>query len=286
MRVMQRLFIWVALSLVTGAGAAAQAPVSAMDLTQLETTAAEIDTLLTKLKVTDSTLSSDLQRTLTEVKEDVTYLKVKMRREGKVTREEYSAVRDRLETLRIKAQPPKVSAQPVMDDPPGKLLTVPVGTQFEVRLQQPLESGTAKVEERFEATTLADVIVQGQVAIPAGSVARGFVSSVRPAGRMNRVGNMTLSFDEIRIGERSSRLRASVVHALDPKMTEDISKIGVGGAAGGVVGGLIGGVKGALLGVLIGAGGTIAATEGSDVKLPLGTVLRIRVDQPLEVVVR
>jgi hypothetical protein len=45
-------------------------------------------------------------------------------------------------------------------------------------------------------------------------------------------------------------------------------------------------VKGALLGVLIGAGGTIAATEGTDVKLPLGTVLRIRVDQPLEVVVR
>ena len=69
-------------------------------------------------------------------------------------------------------------------------------------------------------------------------------------------------------------------------MTEDVSKISVGAAAGGVVGGLIGGVKGALLGVLIGAGGTIAATEGSDVKLPMGAVLRIRIDQPLEVVVR
>ena len=32
-------------------------------------------------------------------------------------------------------------------------------------------------------------------------------------------------------------------------------------------------------------GGTIAATEGSDVNLPLGTILRIRIDQPIEVIV-
>ena len=286
MRVMHRLFVSLALVAIGSVAAAAQAPVSAIDLTQLETNVTEVEGQLAKLKTTDPTLSTDLQRTLTEIKEEVSNLKVKLRREGKVTREEYAAVRDRLETLRIKVQPPKVTAQPVMDDAPGKLVTVAVGTQFEVRMQEPLDSKTAKVEDRFEATTLADVVVQGQAAIPAGSVVRGFVSSVRPAGKVNRQGSLTLSFDEVRIGERSSRLRASVVQALDPKMTEDVSKIGIGGAAGGIVGGLIGGVKGALLGVLIGAGGTIAATEGADVKLPLGTVLRIRVDQPLEVVVR
>jgi len=34
--------------------------------------------------------------------------------------------------------------------------------------------------------------------------------------------------------------------------------------------------------VLIGGGGTIAATEGTNVKLPAGTVLRVRFDQPLQ----
>ena len=32
--------------------------------------------------------------------------------------------------------------------------------------------------------------------------------------------------------------------------------------------------------VLIGAGGTIAATEGTDVSLPAGTILRVRLDTP------
>jgi hypothetical protein len=286
MRVIPGVFIMVVVAMMSGATAMAQAPVSASDLSQLETSVSEVEGLVAKLKAGDPTLGADLQRTLSDLKDEVAYLKVKLRREGKVAREEYTAVRDRLETLRIQAQGPKVSAQPVMEDRPEKILTVPVGTQLEVRLQQPLESGTAKVEDRFEATTLADVVVQGQTAVPAGSLARGFVSSVKPAGKISRTGRLTLSFDEIRIGETSFRLRASVVQALDPKMTEDVSKISVGAAVGGVVGGLIGGVKGALAGVLIGAGGTIAATEGSDVKVPMGAVLRIRIDQPLEVVVR
>ncbi len=123
-----------------------------------------------------------------------------------------------------------------------------------------------------------------RIAIPSGSIARGFVSSVRPAGRIDRKGSITLSFDEIRVDERTYRLRATVVQALDPKMSDDVTRIGTGAVVGGIVGGILGGGKGALLGVLIGGGGTIAATEGTDADLPLGTVLRIRVDQPLEII--
>ena len=36
------------------------------------------------------------------------------------------------------------------------------------------------------------------------------------------------------------------------------------------------------LGGTIGGGGTIAATEGKDVDLPVGTVLRVRLDSPLD----
>jgi hypothetical protein len=52
---------------------------------------------------------------------------------------------------------------------------------------------------------------------------------------------------------------------------------------GGLIGGILGGVRGALTGILIGAGGTVAATEGKDVDLPAGTILRLRFDAPLEI---
>ena len=49
------------------------------------------------------------------------------------------------------------------------------------------------------------------------------------------------------------------------------------------IGAILGGVKGAVAGVLIGGGGTIAATEGKDVDVPAGTILRVRLEQPLMV---
>ena len=263
----------------------AQTAVTAADITRLETSAAEIDKLIPGLKTTDPTLAGQVERSLGELREDITYLKVKLRRESGVTREEYAGVRDRLETLRVKA-----SGKPVAAVPPGpagdvkeRIWSVPVGTELDVRLQTPLNSGTAKVEQRFEATTVVDITTGADVVIPAGSVARGFVSSVRVAGRIDRRGSLTLSFDEMRMGERSFRLRASVTQALDGKMGQDVTRVGTVAAVGGIIGGILGGAKGALVGVLVGGGGTIAATEGADVDLPVGTILRIRLDQPLQI---
>jgi hypothetical protein len=64
---------------------------------------------------------------------------------------------------------------------------------------------------------------------------------------------------------------------------EDAEKIGAGAAVGAVIGGLLGGVKGAITGILIGGGGVVAATEGENVDLAEGTVLRMRLDSPLTV---
>jgi hypothetical protein len=179
-----------------------------------------------------------------------------------------------------------VTAQPVLGEPELRTtVTIPVGTQLDVRLHTHLNSATAKLEDRFEATTIVDFALNGRVVVPAGSLVRGFVGSVRPAGRVDRRGSLTLSFDELRIGETTYRLRASVLQAMDGKMTEDAARIGAGAIVGAIIGGLIGGGKGALVGVLIGGGGTMAATEGSDVDIPIGTILRIRVDEPLSVAV-
>lgn len=262
----------------------AQAAVTEADIKRLETSASDIGHAAGMLAKTDATAAEIVEKQLVLLREEITYLRVKLRREG-VTRAEYADVRDRLETLRIRSLGQKVAADPVvMDDPmPGtKVWTIPVGTEMDVRLQTALNSATARVEQRFEATSLVDLRMDGTVVIPAGTVVRGFVGSVRPAGRVNRKGALTLAFDEI-VVRTPTRLRATVTQALDGKMSEDASRIGTGAVIGAVLGGLLGGGKGMLMGVLVGGGGVAASTDGSDVDLPIGTILRLRIDAPLEI---
>lgn len=278
-----RTTLFIMMALAWGATAWAQAAVTEADLARLDASANDIAKQVETLKTTDATLAADVEKSLTALREEIIYLRVKLRRNEPVSRDEYGSLRDRLDTLRIRAQGQQVAAMPVLeDDPMAKAWAVPVGTELDIRLQTSLNSGTSKAEDRFEATTMVDFTMGPDVVIPAGTVVRGFVSSVSAAGKIDRRGSLTLSFDEIRFGNRSQRLRASVTQA--GKMGDDATRIGVGAAVGGIIGGLFGGGKGALIGVLVGGGGTIAATEGADVDLPAGTILRIRLDELLEVV--
>jgi hypothetical protein len=113
---------------------------------------------------------------------------------------------------------------------------------------------------------------------------RGVVTAVEPAGRLNRTARMTVSFDQVTFNNRSYPMRGTVTQALEGEGYKgDAAKIGAGAGVGAIIGGILGGVKGALAGILIGGGGTIAATEGKDVELPQGSVLRVRMDSPLQV---
>jgi hypothetical protein len=158
---------------------------------------------------------------------------------------------------------------------------IPVGQEIDARLQTQLSSSTAEVEDRFEATTVADLYRGNDVLIPAGSVLRGIVRTVDKASRTDRRGQLTVSFDQITVRGRTYPMRGTVTQALESEgMKGEAGRIGAGAGVGAVIGGILGGVKGALLGVLIGGGGTIAATEGKDVTLLPGTILRVRFDSP------
>jgi hypothetical protein len=163
---------------------------------------------------------------------------------------------------------------------------IPAGQELDVRLQAALSSETAKPEQRFEATTVVDVTQNGQVLIPAGSVVRGVVSSVDPAGRgTDRTGKMTLSFDQITVRGRAVPMRAMATNIFKSGgIREEAGTAGAGAGVGGIIGGILGGVSGAVVGAAIGAGGAILATDGKDVELPAGSVIRLRLDQPVRAV--
>lgn len=161
---------------------------------------------------------------------------------------------------------------------------IPVGQELDVRLQNRLSSETAEVEQRFEATTVVDLMQGSTVLVPAGSTVRGVVSDVEAAGRVDRAGKLALTFDRLTIGSRNYQIKAMPVEAFESGGIRDEARtVGAGGAVGAIVGGIIGGLKGALIGAAVGAGGVIAATEGSDVVLPAGTVIRMRMDAPVEI---
>lgn len=160
---------------------------------------------------------------------------------------------------------------------------LPVGQLIDVRLQDALSSATATAEQRFEATTVVALEQDGKVLVPAGSLVRGVVSTVKPAGRLDRSGSMTLSFDQLTVNGREYPIKGMATQAFESGgIREEAGTVGAAGAVGAVVGGIIGGLKGAIIGAVVGSGGVIAATEGKDVELPAGAIVRVRLDSAVK----
>jgi hypothetical protein len=262
------------------------------DIQRLQDSIDDVSRDVSDLKGRDSAMASRLQSELDNLREEAIYLKVKIQKNEPVPRAEYFDMRDRVDNVRSQARGASRPASASTGSSSasanaggassGSRMDVPVGTELDVRIQQSLSSATAAVEDRFEATTLVDLKEGDRVMIPAGSTMRGVVSSVTKTTRLERKGSLTLAFDQVRINGREYPIRGTVSQAIESEgVRGEAGKIGAGAGVGMIIGGILGGVKGALAGILIGGGGTIAATEGKDVELAAGTVLRVRLDSGL-----
>jgi hypothetical protein len=292
-------------SATPAAAAQASTSVTNSDIQRLQDSISDASRDISQARSRDAALASQLQAELDDVRDEATYLRVKLRRNEPIARVEYADLRDKIDNIRSRARgessggytPPAGSrSEPPREPWPSSPDTVrsrrpneiPVATEFDVRLQNPLSSRTSQVEDRFEATTMVDLQDErGRVLVPAGAVMRGTVTSVTKATRLERKGSLTVSFDRLTIDGRSYPIRATVTQALESEgIRGEAEKIGIGAGAGAILGAILGGTKGALAGILIGGGGTIAATEGKDVDLPTGSVLRVRLDEPLTLAAR
>ena len=297
--------------------------VTQADIQRLQDNVYLADRDLSQARSRDAARATQLQAELDDLRDEVVYLKVKLRKERTLSRGEYADVRDRIDDLRARARgesaspvsssssssstsasaavaPASRPASPAPVSPapsssststtspastrttaPAGTVEIPVGTEIDVRLQNALNSGTNQVEDRFEATTLVDVGVNSRIVIPAGSLMRGVLTQVEPATRTNRTARMTVSFDQVTVNGQAYAIRGTVSQAIEGSgIKGETARIGTGAGVGAVIGGLLGGFKGAMAGILIGGGGTIAATEGKEVQLPQGSVLRVRLDSP------
>ena len=222
---------------------------------------------------------------LREIEDDLAYLRVKTRRGENVTARERRNLSDRIDRFLARMNTGNTTGNSsVYDRSPRPSRGVrggqiPIGSEVDVRLQTALDSETAQVEDRVEAVTMVDLYQGNDLLVPAGSTIEGYVSSVDSASRTDRKGELTIMFTRLRVNNRTYDIRAYPTQALESEgIKGEAGRIGAGAGIGAIIGGILGGVKGAITGILIGGGGVIAATEGKDVELPAGTVLRVRFD--------
>ncbi len=254
------------------------------DMAALERKVQDAQTALARVEPTGN------YRELRELEDDLAYLRVKARRGETVTARERRDLSDRLDRFVARVSGTSTSNNTGYDsrgtrDRDGRLgntqrtasRNIPAGSELDVRLVSALTSDTAKVEDAVEATTEVDLFSGNELIIPAGSRLTGYVSSVDRASRTDRKGSLTVQFTRLTVNGRTRDVRAHVTQALESDgIKGEIPRIGAGAGVGAIIGGILGGVKGAIAGILIGGGGVIAATEGKDVHLPEGTILRVR----------
>lgn len=260
---------------------------TATDMATLERKLQDAQTAFARVEPTGVALE------LKELQDELAYLRVKARRGETVTPRERRDIGDRIDRLNTRI----ASGQMTSTDSRNRdnvygnnrdnsttgrrtgMREIPAGTEVDVRLQTRLDSKEAVVEDRVEATTLVDLYQGNDLLVPAGSLLVGHVTAVEKATRLERKGSITVEFSRLTVNGRTRDVRATVTQALESGgLKDEAGRIGAGAGVGAIIGGILGGVKGAIAGVLIGGGGVVAATEGKDVELETGTVLRVRFD--------
>jgi hypothetical protein len=176
------------------------------------------------------------------------------------------------------------SATPVPEPQP---ITVPSGTQLNIRLNDQLSSETAQVGDTFHGSISTPVMIGDTTVIPTSADVEGKVVDVKPAARFAGQSDLVIELTRLLMNGKSypiSTDRWSKEGAARGKATA--AKVGGGAAVGAILGGIFGGGKGAAIGAAAGAGagtGVAGATKGQQVILKPETVLNFKLQNSISI---
>lgn len=177
-------------------------------------------------------------------------------------------------------------------------LTVPAETEASVMLLSGIHTKLAQVRDPVEGQLTQPIYVDGQLALPQGTLLYGHVTRVRPAGRLHRPAEIGFRFDEVSLPSGETEPVLARLSGLEHpgKMRLDSEGYLKGGRQLSwnlITGALIG--SGGLMVIPKVAGATLAATaasvatagvlggyvlipHGPEVHLPPSTRCRVRFD--------
>ncbi len=184
--------------------------------------------------------------------------------------------------------------------PRAALYSVAANTRIRVRMEETIDSKTARIGDRFETRTVEPVYsTNGSVVIPEGSTIVGRVDTVTAARKGGKPGTIDVTFVQVKLPNGTTRAINGSLSDLDSKDAKSNNEgtasgdrmghrkpifIGGGAAGGAVIGAIAGGGKGALIGAIIGGvGGAITEnqTKGENAEVKSGTEFGIVLNQAI-----
>jgi hypothetical protein len=189
------------------------------------------------------------------------------------------------------ADPAPAEAAP--RDPPAPVyeeLVVPSSAVVGLRVETPVSSEDARIEDRVQARVTRDVMADGRVAIPAGTRAIGSVTLVDRGGKLRERARLGVRFHTLVLADGTElpvRTEAILREGESPA-GESSRKIGGAAVGGAILGAIINGKKGAIVGGATGAAGGTAVVMAGDrnaATLPVGAVVTVRLSAPFSVAV-
>jgi len=160
-------------------------------------------------------------------------------------------------------------------------VTVPAGTQILVRMLDSVDSSKNPRGSRFTATLETNLVVDGNVIVPAGNTVYGVLATADQAGRMAGSSELTLELTDIVVRGTAYPIYSTDYQVKGSSSTKRSAKRLLGGAGlGAIIGGIAGNAgMGAAIGATAGAVGSVAQ-KGQSVQVPSETLLQFRLQQP------
>lgn len=86
---------------------------------------------------------------------------------------------------------------------------VPEGTEFPVRIEEPLSSKTSNTGDRFTISLVGDVTLPDGTVLKAGYRGVGEVADAQKNGMMGKSGKLSLRVNYLKVGDERIKLRAT-----------------------------------------------------------------------------
>jgi hypothetical protein len=184
----------------------------------------------------------------------------------------------------------RVAEAPAPRLPEYREVTIAAGTALPLEMTSTISSASAEVEAPVSAKLRNAITIDGENAIPAGTILRGNVTDVERSGRVSGRAHLSFAFNEASIrGEREDLKTNPLTFEAEATKGEDATKVGAGAVGGAILGGILGGKKGAAKGAIAGGAagtGVVLATKGKEVTVNEGTDVTATLAQPLTLRVR
>jgi len=183
----------------------------------------------------------------------------------------------------------------------GYIRVVPSGTKIPIIMDTAIDTDTSQEGDEFSARTSEDLTIDGNTAVPAGSIVKGRIAQLNAPRHLNRSGSVALKFDTVTTPDNRQIpiianlvARGGVVHAR--RGLKDIAidtgvvtlpaaaGLGIGLLAGNAGNSSIGAGGGALIGAGVGCAVGVAillSKKGKKVDVRPGDELKIELAEDL-----